>query len=85
MLPNPKPMTHEPIYVENNSISDELNLHHWEMFIITWFQFFTHQNIFYKIIKLFLRSFEWEDLQRSHHREDLQRSHHREDLQRSLL
>ena len=40
---------------------------------------------FYKIIKLFLRFTEREDLQRSHRREDLQRSHRREDLQRSLL
>src|SRR5690606_31550159 len=32
------------------------NLYHLQMFIITLFQFFTYQNIFYKIYKLFLRS-----------------------------
>ena len=35
------------------------------MFIITCFQFFSLQNIFYKNFKLFLRSTEREDLQRS--------------------
>ena len=33
------------------------------MFIITLFQFFSHQNIFYKNFNFFLRSTEREDLQ----------------------
>ena len=56
MIPNPKPKTMmtQPTFIHlcwNNSILVKLNLHHLEMFIIICFQFFLHQNIFYKNFK----------------------------------
>lgn len=66
MLPNPKTKTfmtcnlYSFIYVENNSVLLNLNLHYLEMFIMIRFQFFLINFFFYKY-KLFLKFTTWED------------------------
>ena len=65
MLPNPKPMTYEPIYIHSSmlKIIQLRNIYYYMISI------FYPSKYFYKIINIFLRSTEQKDLQRSHHRE----------------